>query len=108
LLAVLRMVPYVLFGFLIGAVADAIDRKRLLVASFATMAVASATMFIITAMGVATYAAVAAIVMVSGAFWTTDMPVRRASWSMLSRARAFRPHSDSTTPRCTPRAPWGR
>ena len=57
--------------------ADAIDRKRLLVASFATMAVASATMFIITAMGVATYAAVAAIVMVSGAFWTTDMPVRR-------------------------------
>ena len=71
------MVPYVLFGFLIGAVADAIDRKRLLVASFATMAVASATMFIITAMGVATYAAVAAIVMVSGAFWTTDMPVRR-------------------------------
>jgi predicted MFS family arabinose efflux permease len=28
-------------------------------------------------MGAATYAAAAAIVMVSGAFWTTDMPVRR-------------------------------
>src|SRR5262249_54154595 len=77
LLAVLRMVPYVLFGFLMGAVADAIDRKRLLVASFATMVAASATMFAVTAMGVATYAAAAAIVMVSGAFWTTDMPVRR-------------------------------
>jgi predicted MFS family arabinose efflux permease len=77
LLAVLRMVPYVLFGFLMGAVADAVDRKRLLVASFATMVAASATMLVVTAMGSATYAAAAAIVMVSGAFWTTDMPVRR-------------------------------
>jgi predicted MFS family arabinose efflux permease len=77
LLAVLRMVPYVLFGFLIGAVADAIDRKHLLVASFATMVAATATMLVVTAMGAASYAAAAAIVMVSGAFWTTDMPVRR-------------------------------
>lgn len=77
LLAVLRMVPYMLFGFLVGAVADAIDRKRLLVASFAVMVLASATMLVVTATGAATYAAAAAIVMVSGAFWTTDMPVRR-------------------------------
>ena len=77
LLAVLRMVPYVLLGFLVGAVADAIDRKCLLLASFAAMVLASSTMAIITAAGAATYAAVAAIVMVSGAFWTTDMPVRR-------------------------------
>jgi len=58
-------------------VADAIDRKHLLIASFATMFLASATMLIVTAAGAATYAAAAAIVMVSGAFWTTDMPVRR-------------------------------
>jgi MFS family permease len=77
LLAVLRMVPYVLFGFLMGALADAIDRKRLLVASFGMMVAASATMVVVTAIGAATYAAAAAIVMVSGAFWTTDMPVRR-------------------------------
>jgi predicted MFS family arabinose efflux permease len=77
LLAVLRMVPYLLLGFLVGAVADAIDRKRLLVVSFAAMVLASATMFVITATGAATYAAAAAMVMVSGAFWTTDMPVRR-------------------------------
>jgi predicted MFS family arabinose efflux permease len=32
---------------------------------------------VVTALGAATYAAAAAIVMVSGAFWTTDMPVRR-------------------------------
>jgi MFS family permease len=77
LLAVLRMLPYLLLGFLMGALADAIDRKRLLVASFATMVAASVTMLIATAMDAATYAAAAAIVMVSGAFWTTEMPVRR-------------------------------
>jgi MFS family permease len=77
LLAVLRMVPYVLLGFLTGAVADIINRKRLLVATFAMMAVASGIMLIVTALGTATDAAAAMIVMVSGAFWTTDMPVRR-------------------------------
>ena len=77
LLAVMRMVPYVLLGFLMGALADAIDRKRLMVAAFTIMVAATTTMFVVTAMGAATYAAAAAIVMVSGAFWTTDMPVRR-------------------------------
>ena len=77
LLAVLRMVPYMLLGFLVGAVADAIDRRRLLLAGFTLMVLASTTMLVVTATGTATYAAVAAIVMVSGGFWTTDMPVRR-------------------------------
>jgi MFS family permease len=77
LLAVLRMVPYMLLGFLVGAVADRIDRKRLLVVSLAFMVLAAATMLVLAATGAATYAAAAAIVMVSGAFWTTDMPVRR-------------------------------
>src|SRR5215467_16181448 len=44
MLAVLRMVPYVLLGFLVGAVADALDRKRLLLVGFATMVLASTTM----------------------------------------------------------------
>jgi predicted MFS family arabinose efflux permease len=77
LLAVLRMAPYMMLGFLTGALADAINRKLLLVASFATMVAASTTMLTAAVMGAATYAAAAAIVMVSGAFWTTDMPVRR-------------------------------
>jgi predicted MFS family arabinose efflux permease len=77
LLAVLRMVPYMLLGFVIGAAADVIDRKRLLIATFAAMVAASGTMLLVAATGSATYAAAAAIVMVSGAFWTTDMPVRR-------------------------------
>ena len=77
LLAVLRMVPYVLLGFLTGAVADIVNRKRLLATTFALMAAAAGTMAVVTALGAATYVTAAAIVMASGAFWTTDMPVRR-------------------------------
>ncbi len=77
LLAVLRMVPYVMLGFLTGAVADIVDRKRMLVATFATMAAVAGAMLLVSALGAATYVAAAAVVMVSGAFWTTDMPVRR-------------------------------
>lgn len=77
LLSVLRMVPYLLLGFLIGAVADIVNRKIMIVVTFTTMVAATGAMSAVTALGAATYAAAAAIVMVSGAFWTTDMPVRR-------------------------------
>jgi predicted MFS family arabinose efflux permease len=77
LLAVLRMAPYVLMGFLMGALADALDRKHLMVGAFTIMVACTTTMVVVTASGAASYAAAAAIVMVSGAFWTTDMPVRR-------------------------------
>ena len=77
LLAVLRMVPYVLLGFWMGVLADAIDRRRLLLASLLTMAATSAAMLLLAMAGTATYAAAAVVVMVAGAFWTTDMPVRR-------------------------------
>ena len=38
LLAVLRMLPYVLLGFVMGALADTVDRKPLLIASLLVMA----------------------------------------------------------------------
>jgi predicted MFS family arabinose efflux permease len=77
LLAVLRMVPYVLFGFWMGVLADAVDRKRLLLASLLVMAMTSTAMLLLSMAGTATYTAAAIVVMVAGAFWTTDMPVRR-------------------------------
>jgi len=77
LLAVLRMLPYFLFGFVMGALADAVDLKRLLLGSLLTMVATSTIMVALTALGAATYAAIAVVVMVSGAFWTTDMPIRR-------------------------------
>jgi MFS family permease len=75
--AVLRMLPYIVLGFLMGALADAINRKHLLVASLIAMVATSTIMVALTAAGAATYAAIAAAVMASGAFWTTDMPVHR-------------------------------
>jgi hypothetical protein len=45
------MVPYMLLGFLTGAVADIINRKRLLVATFAAMVGAAGTMLVVTALG---------------------------------------------------------
>ena len=77
LLAVLRMLPYVLLGFSMGALADAIDRKALLIASLLVMAMVSGAMALLTLSGFASYALVAVATMASGAFWTTDMPVRR-------------------------------
>jgi MFS family permease len=77
LLAVLRMLPYLLLGFFMGALADALDRKPLLIGSLLTMLVTSAVMAALTGLGLASYAAVAAAAMIAGAFWTTDMPVRR-------------------------------
>jgi MFS family permease len=77
LLAVLRMLPYVLLGFSMGALADAIDRKSLLIASLLIMALVSGAMALLTLSGFAGYALVAVATMASGAFWTTDMPVRR-------------------------------
>jgi MFS family permease len=77
LLAVLRMLPYVLLGFGTGALADAVSRKHLLIASLFVMALVSGAMALLTLSGAAGYALVAAATMASGAFWTTDMPVRR-------------------------------
>jgi predicted MFS family arabinose efflux permease len=77
LLAVGRMLPYIVFGFLMGALADAFDRKYLLMGSLIAMVATSTTMVVLTAAGAATYAAIALAVMASGAFWTTDMPIRR-------------------------------
>ena len=77
LLAVLRMLPYVLLGFGMGALADTVDRKPLLVGSMLLMALVSAAMALLTFTGTADYTMVAAATMASGAFWTTDMPVRR-------------------------------
>lgn len=77
LLAVLRMMPYVALGFIVGALADRFDRRRLLIAATSFVTATAALMCALTASGQAGYTAVAMATMVSGAFWTIDMPVRR-------------------------------
>ncbi len=77
LLAIARMVPYVAFGFLVGALADLFDRRRLLVLSFLGGAATSIVMTALALTGNAGYWSVIVAAMVSGAIWITDMPVRR-------------------------------
>lgn len=77
LLAVLRMAPYVALGFIVGALADRFDRRRLLMAATFITTATAAAMCLATTTGAAGYAAVAVATLVSGAFWTIDMPVRR-------------------------------
>lgn len=77
LLAVIRMAPYVALGFIIGALADRFDRRRLLMLASLMLALTSIGMAILTATGHASYAAVATATFIGGIFWTIDMPVRR-------------------------------
>ena len=95
LLAVLRMMPYVALGFFIGALADRFDRRRLLIAGTFMVFATAATMAMLITTGQGSYPAVAAAAMVSGAFWTLDMPVRRrllvdaAGQERVARALGF-------------------
>ena len=77
LLAVLRMLPYVAFGFFIGALADRFDRRWLLIIATFVVFATAATMAVLIGTGNGSYTTVAAATMISGAFWTLDMPVRR-------------------------------
>ena len=61
MLAVLRMLPYVVLGFSMGALADAIDRKTLLIASLLVMAVVSG----------------------GAAFCKSTISIRSSSWTFL-------------------------
>lgn len=77
LLAIVRMVPYVMTGFLVGALADIFDRRRLLITSFALTTTAATILAGLTLAGLASYAMVLVAAGISGLVWTTDMPVRR-------------------------------
>jgi MFS family permease len=77
LLAIMRMLPYVLFGIATGALADMFDRRRLLLAGLGLVLATSLTMTGLAWADLAGYWSVVAATLVSGFFWVTDMPVRR-------------------------------
>lgn len=77
LVAIVRMVPYVLFGFVVGALADYLDRRWMLAAGFLIAAIASAVMAAMAVADLAGYGTVLVAAVFSGLLWTTDMPVRR-------------------------------
>ena len=77
LIAIVRMLPYVMFGFLVGSLADHLDRQRMLAASFLLGAVAFAVMAGLALAGLAGYGTVIVAAIAAGLMWTMDMPVRR-------------------------------
>lgn len=77
LLAIARMVPYIALGFIVGALADLLDRRRLLVGTFLAGTATSVVMAALAFAGIAGYRTVLLAAAVSGLIWVTDMPVRR-------------------------------
>ena len=77
LLAILRLVPYALCGFIVGTFTDRINRKRWLMIGLAVMCAVSAGMALLAAKGLATYGTIIIATVATGLFWLTDMPIRR-------------------------------
>ena len=77
LLAIVRIAPYALLGFVVGALTDRYDRKLLFLIGLGVMITMSATMTYLSFMGQASYPLILATTLVTGIFWLTDMPIRR-------------------------------
>ncbi|NJO33159.1 MAG: MFS transporter [Rhodospirillales bacterium] len=77
LLAIARMLPYIALGFIVGALADLLDRRRLLILTFFVGTATSIVMATLAFAGVAGYWTALAAAAISGLLWVTDMPVRR-------------------------------
>lgn len=77
LLAIARMLPYIALGFVVGALADLLDRRRLLILTFLAGTATSLVMAALAFAGIAGYWTVLVAAAISGLIWVTDMPVRR-------------------------------
>jgi MFS family permease len=77
LLVALRLLPLVLLGSVIGALADRASPRLFLVAGQGAATLVSATVCVLLAVGRAEYWMIAAATFASGIIWTTDMPLRR-------------------------------
>ncbi|MGI9425698.1 MAG: MFS transporter [Hyphomicrobiaceae bacterium] len=77
LLGMLRLLPHITLGYLIGSFTDRIDRKRWLVVGLAIMCIISGSLAYLAASGGVTYTTIVVATLATGAFWLTDMPIRR-------------------------------
>jgi MFS family permease len=76
-LTMLRMLPMALFGAVIGAVAERIERRIVLIVVVSSVGLNSATMALLALSGHLAVWHLAVASFVSGIAWTTDNPVRR-------------------------------
>lgn len=83
LIAFARMLPLLLLGAVAGAIADRYDRRRLLHAWYLILAASSAGLAGLAAIDRLSVPLVGAFALLTGVFWTFEMPVRR---TMLAEA----------------------
>ena len=76
-LTMLRMLPMALFGALVGAVADRIERRAALIVVVVSMLLTSLTLVLLAWAGALAVWHLAVASFVNGVAWTTDNPVRR-------------------------------
>ena len=102
-LTLVRMAPMLLFGIPAGALADRYDRRQLLVASLAVLALASGILTILALTGRIAIWQVALGAFLNGMFWSTEFPVRRTMQgelvgpALLSRAMALESATGNAT-----------
>jgi MFS family permease len=77
LLVILRMLPFAVFGSVIGTFADRTSPSFLLCGILSAAACGSATVFLFFSFGQARYWVLALASLVSGIVWASDMPLRR-------------------------------
>jgi len=77
LLLILRLLPLVVFGSIVGTLADRLPPRRLLLVSLSLALLVSATLVLLFVLEAAQYWHIALATLVTGAVWTTDLPVRR-------------------------------
>jgi MFS family permease len=77
LLFFLRLMPLVLFGSVLGTLADRWSPNIFLVAGLALSAITAATVSLLLVLELANYWIVAVAVFASGIVWSMDMPLRR-------------------------------
>jgi MFS family permease len=73
-----RVLPVILLALWGGAAADSYDRRRMMIAAQTVLAVTSAIMAVVTAMGAATPAMLYVLTALSGAATAFDSPARQA------------------------------
>ncbi len=78
-----RMLPLLLLGAVAGTVADRFDRRRLLIGMYLTMGASTACLALLGASDALTVPMVTLYALLTGIFWTMEMPVRR---TMLAEA----------------------
>ena len=114
LVSACRSLPLLLSGAVMGVVADAMDRKRIVLLGLLLASASSATVGILSFLGVLSTWHLCAAALVSGVVYATEMPARRrmiaetAGSAMASRANAScsKGGSTRTTLSVPPRLPY--